>query len=157
MMNIYEESTLNFWIWIFQLYRGGQFYWWRKPEDPAKTTDLSQQITDKIYHILLYTSLFIRYIWDRIKLSASTNGPKIFSLSYRMKWLIRVPVCQWFAVISQWFSPGPPVSSTNKTDRHDIIEIFISRNWGYFKLDFDYVTAVLSLMDRLLDLSKNSL
>ena len=24
-----------------------------------------------------------------------------------------------------WFSPGPPVSSTNKTDRHNTIEILL--------------------------------
>ena len=40
---------------IFQLYHGGHIYWWRKPEDPEKTIDLSQ-ITDTLYRIMLYTS-----------------------------------------------------------------------------------------------------
>jgi hypothetical protein len=34
---------------ICQLYRGDQFYWWRKPEYPEKATHLSQ-VTDNIYH-----------------------------------------------------------------------------------------------------------
>jgi hypothetical protein len=33
-------------------------------------------------------------------------------------------VCQWLAT-NQWFSPGTPVSSTNKTERHDIMEILL--------------------------------
>jgi hypothetical protein len=33
-------------------------------------------------------------------------------------------VCQWLAT-GQWFSPDTPVSSINKTDRHDITEILL--------------------------------
>ena len=52
---MYEENNdkdlinrvKGLWCVIFQLYRGGQFSWWRKPEYPEKTTDLSQ-VTDLI-------------------------------------------------------------------------------------------------------------
>ena len=45
-----SNATFN----SFKLYRGVQFYLWRKPEYLEKTTDLSQ-VAIKIYHIMWYT------------------------------------------------------------------------------------------------------
>ena len=38
---------------IVKLYSGSQLYWWRKPEYAEKTSNLPQ-VTDKVYHIMLY-------------------------------------------------------------------------------------------------------
>ena len=45
-------------------------------------------------------------------------------------------VCQWLAAV-QWFSPGTSVSSTNKTDRHDIIKILLKVRLNTLTLTLD--------------------
>jgi len=49
---------------IFRLYREGQFYWWRKPEYPKKTIDMSQ-VTDTLYQTITISKQSIGYIITR--------------------------------------------------------------------------------------------
>jgi len=62
---------------IVRLYHGGQFYWWRKLEYSQETTDLSQ-VTDKLYHITLYT----------ICLEINNANKDILSLAYMYIYLL---------------------------------------------------------------------
>ena len=50
---------------IYQIYRGRQFYLWKKQEDPEENIDMLQ-VTDKFYHIMVYTSP-----WSRFELTTS--------------------------------------------------------------------------------------
>ena len=57
-------------------------------------------------------------------------------------------VCQWLAT-GRWFSPGTPVSSTNKTDHHDINKILL-------KMALNTITITLSTIVKPIETEPSS-
>ena len=83
---------------IFQLYRGGQFYWWRKREYSEKTTDLPQ-IPDKIYHKITVNSVILSRFRPNRSLSL------LMLLAYRRS--------KKYNFDSLWFNPTAGLEHTS--------------------------------------------
>jgi hypothetical protein len=56
-------------------------------------------------------------------------------------------VCQWLTT-GRWFSPDPPVSSTNKTDCHDIAEILLNVALNIIKQTNPWSVFIKRVCDR---------
>ena len=76
-------------------------------------TSWSSSYGSWIYNYLYNQCLSPQILWVRIPFMGG-----VFDTTLCDK------VCQWLAT-GRWFSPGTPVSSANKTDRHDITEILL--------------------------------
>ena len=109
------QSTNGYELWCFnniQLYHGCQLYWWRKPEYMEKTTDLSQ-VTDKLYHIMLY---WVHLAWAGFKLTTlvmiGTNCIGSYKSNYHMI-TITMPLTliyeNWYHVNNWTYSNGIPL------------------------------------------------
>ena len=74
-------------------------------------------LKDYTGHGICLIHLFLKKISQTKVVSSNPAHDRVYSIQQYV-----IKLCRWLAT-GLWFSPGTPVSSTNKTDRHDITEI----------------------------------
>jgi hypothetical protein len=76
----------------------------------------SSMLSSSLDILYIYATNYIVIVQLYITTNVASSNPVVLDTTLCDK------VCQWL-VTDRCFSPGTPVSSTNKTDRHDITEI----------------------------------
>jgi len=128
---VFNTATYILCTTIFQLW---------KPEDPEKTTDLSQ-VADKLYHIMLYTSLWSRFEFTTSVVRGTNHCIGSWKSNYHTITATTTPV---------WIGKSVAIISKNTVGRFWILFIFnlmsaytVPTQWTFLLIDLVHLSCLM--------------
>jgi len=115
---------------IFQLYRGGQFYWCKKPEDPYRPLTCRtspQTLSHNVVHLTLIKICTHNISGDCIgscksnyhTITATTAPHNVMKRKFELWW----PTILFPAILTKWITTSQLTSMDTKRPCHMMLEI----------------------------------